>query len=560
MQWVFSILIAVALVAPCAAGGAVISVTTFGAIADDGLDDFPAINNAIQSAHTGDTIFIPAGTFDITQPIEPRSNMTVAGDSRTSTIVRFSGATRTVMMAIEDATNVNVTHLTLDGNNSTVPSNGLYAADSTNLNIDDIAVQNLGSVTGFSPHAIFFAGDVTNSLVQNTLLTNIGPTSNWGAGIRVSNDSNNNQIINNTIQGTGRGGILCDTDSTNLVIRNNTVTGSGLNGGTGLGIEVNDGCDRAVIEDNHIDHWLSVDASNQVAVRRNVISDTTFKYAGLELVSAKDAVFTDNVVNGGAKLGISISGGAAKQYALFSGNSINGASTWGMQIQGDVGRASKMYFYKNVFTGTLRNSPDTNFPPQGQGVRINGDSDHLVFDSNNISSNEGNGIQLISASTINNLTFAKNQVKFNGLKAYDGSATAGLTWYSNVVASNGSNSQPSQTGPNDWLRLTESTVQLEVGDTLEFSIFPDQTAFAHVLWDFGDGPPITTLSASHAYDAPGSYHVTMLAWNVSGVATFAQTLVQVGDPNDAAPAMPEPSCCVALLAMLTLMHRNRRPI
>ncbi len=558
MRVVAVLFVAAALAARGVADAAVINVTSFGAIADDGLDDFPAINSAIQSAHSGDTVFIPAGTFDITQPIEPKSNMTLAGDSRTSTIVRFSGTDRTVLMAIEDATNVSVTHLTLDGNNSTAPSNGLFADYSSAININDIAVRNLGSVTGFSPHAIFFASNVTNSVVQNNLLTNIGTTSNWGAGIRVSSGSSNNQIIGNTIQDTGRGGILCDNGSLNLQIRNNTVTGSGTNGGTGLGIELDSGCNLAVVEDNHLDHWLSVDASNQVAVRRNVITDTTFKYAGLELVSAQDNVFTDNTVAGGAKLGISISGSAAKQYVLWSGNSIGGASTWGMQIQGDTGKASRMYFYKNVFTGTLRNSPDTNFPPQGHGVRINGDSHHLVFDSNNISSNEGDGIQLISASSINNLTFVKNQIKFNGLKAYDGSNTNNLTWYANVVASNGSNTQPSQTGPNNWLRLPESTAELNVGDSLEFSLFPDESTFAHVLWDFGDGPPVTTLSASHTYDLPGSYTVTMLAWDVAGAATFAQTQVDVVDPNNVAPAMPEPATGAAVLAILITTRRKRR--
>jgi len=71
-------------------------------------------------------------------------------------------------------------------------------------------------------------------VIQNNTFSNLGTQSTWGAGVRVAHNSNNVQVLGNTVTNTGRGGILCDNDSTDLVIRNNTVTGSGQNNGTGL--------------------------------------------------------------------------------------------------------------------------------------------------------------------------------------------------------------------------------------------------------------------------------------------------------------------------------------
>lgn len=79
--------------------------------------------------------------------------------------------------------------------------------------------------------------------------------------------------------------------------------------GEGLGIEIWGGCPRSLIEDNVLDHWLSVDQGTQSAVRRNVIGtdDGTLKGFGIEII-ARDAVVTDNIVNRGAHIALSVCG------------------------------------------------------------------------------------------------------------------------------------------------------------------------------------------------------------------------------------------------------------
>ena len=95
----------------------------------------------------------------------------------------------------------------------------------------------------------------TDSRIENCVIENVAPDDAWGAGIRLSWGSSRNQIIGCKVRNTGRGGIFGNDGSHDLVIRRNTVTGSH---GEKLGIEVWGGCDRCVIEDNRIDHWLSV--------------------------------------------------------------------------------------------------------------------------------------------------------------------------------------------------------------------------------------------------------------------------------------------------------------
>lgn len=51
-----------------------IDVTAYGAVADDGRDDAPAINAALRDARAGDVVTIPAGTFHLDAPVVLRTD------------------------------------------------------------------------------------------------------------------------------------------------------------------------------------------------------------------------------------------------------------------------------------------------------------------------------------------------------------------------------------------------------------------------------------------------------------------------------------------------------
>lgn len=508
--------------------GQIIDITRYGAVANDGKDDWAAIAAAIKAAGPGDTIKIPAGEFDISRGIVCKSNISLLGAGARSSMIKFIGSASTNLVSLDGVSNVTIAGVTLDGNDSAHAAQGIWSRNSSGLNLHDLAVENLNANGGLGPQGVYFASKVTHSVIANSTFSNIGLASRWGAGIRIGRGSSNNQVLSNTITNTGRGGILCDDHSTNLVIRKNTIRGSGRTA-EGLGIELWKGCSNSIVEDNTLDHWLSLDASNCVAVRRNTISDKsgTYRFCGLEVVDSQNDIFTDNTVDGGQKIGVSESGTGPKRYLYFGHNTIKAASTWGMQIQGEAGGASRQYFYKNTFTGTIKSGPNTLYAPQGHGVRFNGSAKNIVLDLNTISDNQGAGIE-ITDNTTSNLRVIGNTITGNGGAAVDGSAANSL-WAGNTVTANAQNNAPASAA---GLAVPSATVsdegKLHVGEPVKFSIHVSGIgSIVNVLWDFGEGVPVAGRSGTHTYHAPGTYRVTAIAWDASGAAAFKQLTINV---------------------------------
>src|SRR4051812_48297750 len=94
---------AIAPIAPARARGAVLDVTTFGAIPDDSIDDADAINAAVQAAAPGDTVVIPAGVFNVSSQVFALSNVTITGGGRDATILRRTGNSTAPLLGIVNA-------------------------------------------------------------------------------------------------------------------------------------------------------------------------------------------------------------------------------------------------------------------------------------------------------------------------------------------------------------------------------------------------------------------------------------------------------------------------
>ncbi|RPH31486.1 PKD domain-containing protein, partial [bacterium] len=357
---------------------------------------------------------------------------------------------------------------------------------------------------------------VTDSTIANNKITNIAVSSQWGAGIRLSHGSSRNRIDGNTISMTGRGGILCNEGCTDLVIRENTITGSG---GTGLGIELHTGCARGLIESNRVDHWISLDSSDSCAVRRNTVSDKSgiVKFAGLEAI-ARNCIFTDNLIDGGAQIGISVSGNMPKEYVLWARNTVKACGTWGVQLQGDSGGIAYQYFYRNKFLNTKRNDPQAMYPDQGNGFRFNANCHYISLDRNEIRDNEGDGIQLSSG--LSELSFTNNVIRGNIHASISGNPGSDLEWSGNTVAGNGSNVELSSQGFSNRKPVAAFTCPAVVqpGQTVSFSnrSYDPDGSIGHVLWDFDDGLPATDRNPTHAYSNTGSHTVTLVVWDNLG--------------------------------------------
>jgi parallel beta-helix repeat protein len=510
---------------------------------DHASSNSAALRAALDRAAPGDTINLPAGTFPISSSISLRSRITLAGAGSVSTTLTAAFSREQAMIVGGGLANVDLYGFTLFGAGDADVTEGIQLEKSTAMNLHDLAIVSLpgsddpGAPLG--PHAIDCTSDVTHSSFTAITARSIGIGRTWGGGIRLSWNSSGNKITHCTIDQTGRGGIFCNDGATDNVIADNTVTGSG---GVGLGIEVQN-CDRSLIERNKIDHWLSVDNCSLSAIRGNTIAatDKTYKLCGIEIVDCHDVIVSDNTVNGGAKVGLSLSGPHPKTRMLFSGNLFTNANTWGAQIQGDAGGASDLYFEHNGFVATQQ-GPDPLYPNQGHGLRINGNAHHLTFERNEITNNTGSGLQ-ITGDDVDDLSFYKNLISNNRGGSVDSDPIKHLAWIGNQVFPI----------PRHWIQDAQQAAEPRLvvnianataaapgadrvitttGSPLHFTL---STGAAYVprdvLWDFGSGLPRTGLTAEEKFDKPGSHVITVITWDSAGGAALVDATIDVRKPN-----------------------------
>ncbi len=324
--------------------------------------DSTSIASALKRSRSGDIIHLPEGDYRLSEPLRPKSGVRIIGADQDKTRLTYAGDKPAALVQIENCEDCELADFTLDGRSNPLVHQGIGGGKSRRLWLHHLTIRNLKAKT-WGPHAILFSGvnptmmdGVTDSRITDCLIENIGLDAEYGGGIRLAWGCVRNQVLNNTIRNTGRGGIFGD-HSPELIIRGNRVTGSG---GEGLGIEIWGGCPRSIIEDNNIDHWLSVDQGHQSALRRNHIGaeDGSLKFLGIEII-ARDIVVTDNVVARGAHIGLSVSNTPAKRNVYWGYNTIRDCAQWARSC-----KASRAAW--RIITSTSarsRTQPTTTRPP-----------------------------------------------------------------------------------------------------------------------------------------------------------------------------------------------------
>ena len=221
------------------------------AIAPLGFDS-QAVADAINRVSPGDTIQLPAGTYELDEAIRPKSKIRLIGAGQGKSTLVYRGTKPSVLISLADCGYVELAHMTLDGQNSHLLHQGISGGNSRRLWLHHLAIRNLANIRTWGPHAILFSGHnptmergVTDSRITDCRIENIGVGAEYGGGIRLAWGCVRNQVLGNTIHKTGRGGIFGD-HSAELVIRHNRVSGSG---GEGLGIEIWGGCPRSLIRE-----------------------------------------------------------------------------------------------------------------------------------------------------------------------------------------------------------------------------------------------------------------------------------------------------------------------
>ncbi len=491
-----------------------------------------SIAAAVARSQPGDVVAIPAGTYTVTEPIKPRSRTKLVGAGAGKTVLRFGGDQAHVIIDLAGVTDIEVVALTIDGARNPLAVQGILATRARRLKLHDIAIRDFVKGGDFGPHGIHFTGDesvpdsgVTDSVISDCTFERIGMDSRWGAAIRLSHGSSRNLILRNRIDGTGRGGILCDNGSTDVVIQLNVVTGSG---GECLGIEVNGKCDRAVIEGNRVDHWISVAGCDLCAVRHNEIQSPSgaAEFSGIEAIG-RNLVITDNMVGEGQQIGLSLSEQSDRCFYGF--NTVRGATQWGAQLDGDV---AHQYFYRCTFADTPVGKGKPMYPgDEGNGFRILNKATQLVFEECQFLDNARFGIQMIG-SDVNAVSFDRCTIAGNKQRAVDGPDSYSiLEWVGCRVEGNGDNSLPAvkpfaQPAP---VASFEAPADGRVAERLAFANTSRAASgtVASVLWDFGDGPPVVEDQPTHIYQRAGTYRVTLVIWDSSGRAARTEREIRV---------------------------------
>ncbi len=521
----------------------ILDIRTYGAVAGDATDDRTAIQNTLNAAAAGDTVSMPAGLFLISGTLTPPSSIKVIGAGPETTIVQYTGASASALFSLAGRSQVEMARFTLLGNVSAL--NGITANNGTGHFLHHLTVRDFTAPTGFVI-GIYFTGGVTNSVIADNLFRNMGTQSQWGGGMRIASGSNHNQVLRNTVQNAGRGGMHFERSQGN-VIRENRISGSGLGqGGTnvGLGLEVWGGCDSSLIEDNVVDHWLSVDGSSYTSVRRNTVgvSDGTYKWAGLELVSSSQCVFTDNSVDDGAHIGISGSNNPVKDNVYWAFNVIRRATTWGGQIQGDSGGAHRHFFYGNRFEFMPAAHPQAVYTGQGHGLRFNGNGNEMTLDSNAFNANGGAALQLLGA--LERFYVLHNSITNNAAVISGSFSGLHLDWNSNTLSGNTLNNPPASRGVDNVRPSASFTAPAQgvVNTPISFastSSDPDGTV-NYSLWDFGEGLPSIVPTTTHVFARTGVFRVTLVVWDDKGYAARAERFVTVNPTGTGVIGSPHP--------------------
>jgi len=523
---------AIACMWSAAAGAATVNVTG---------SDSVAIEAALTQAKPGDVVRLPAGTYAITETIRLRPGVRLTGAGADATVLAFHGQTPLSMLSVTGADDAEVCDLTLTGNDDPNARQGIVGSDARGVRIRNVTVRDLAAAGDFGPHGIRFTGraddhqgGITDSEVADCRFERIGVGAPFGCAIRLSNGSSRNRVVGNTITATGRGGIFADNASTDLVIRGNTVAQSG---GEGLGIEVWEGCDRAVIEDNRIDHWLSIGGCDSCAARGNTVSDTSgeVRFCGIEVIGSK-CVVTDNTVDGGQWIGISVSGTWAKQFVFYGRNTVAGCRQWGAQFQGESGGIACHHFVRCAFIRQpLASGAVLHAGVEGQGFRFNGNCRRVTFDECGFEHNGRLGLQFIG-SDLDLLRFSRCSIRANAAGAAGPvGGDVRIEWDACDATGNGSNELPAGTPlpGKPFVAHVDGPAGGVAGETLAFTnATPDFGAGWTALWDFDDGPPVAQAGGNlspvgHVFSAPGTYRVTLVVWDDVAHAASVERVVEI---------------------------------
>ena len=477
-------------------GAAALNVRDFGAVPNDGMNDAPGIQAAInQAGASGAAVYLPAGIYDLNHGLRAKSNLVMRGAGSASAL-RAKGNFEAVVIA--QVSHVVLEALTLDGGQT---------AQSFGASL--ISIINSSRIT-----------------VRRTSLLN----SRW-TGVFVTNSSGVS-IVDNQIDRPALHGIEANNGVADLVVERNHITSAGTNAGDithGKGIAVtcphglcrNVGIVGNTVKNSHqiaIELWaglggagitggvisgnvierlnpggeqfgISIDSSRHIAVTGNTIRGTVF---ALEAAAARQVAFIDNTVESPVN-GILLSAGASE--IVIAHNLIKAPRSKGIEIYSGAAPDGKIYPAKNL---TVIGNEILN--PKDRGIFLNtlGANVDFLVRGNTVTGGERSGLFIHDA---DGGVVADNYIAGNNRS---GNPSQEANYYYNVTAGRlrkilrFNNYQSGQTDEDDRGGVMSRTPPAERG-RIRLSGEMKLGAAGNSRWSFGADAPARPCVA-------GSFH------------------------------------------------------
>jgi nitrous oxidase accessory protein len=262
-------------------------------------DDYSFIQEAINNASEGDTIFVKNGIYY--ELFLVNKSICLVGENRDATVIDGSEDFGNVIEVV--GTNITIANLTIQkaSGNPIYYMHGINIdRDSTNIVISNntikdnfgFGIYHEGLITDFSNITI-----VGNNITDNTITAiaiSCGDNNtishnrieNHGFGISLS-DSSNNVVAENSITDISNYGIDIDYGTNNLIFRNNiTATKSGIS---------QSGSNNTISENNitNSENGISLHSAHDNTITGNNVSDNQ---SGFSLAASTHNVIHENLI------------------------------------------------------------------------------------------------------------------------------------------------------------------------------------------------------------------------------------------------------------------------
>ncbi len=442
-----------------AGNGLYLNAKDYGAAGTGNTDDYPSLQaalNAIAIAGKG-ALFIPAGTYSLSQDLVVPSNCLVLGSGRGS-ILRAANASLTNCLKLSSVSHCMIANLAIDGNKANVQQIGIQYVSLSGIQItnsDDI------TITGCYIHDCYVSGIManggcTNLLISNNRLVNCFDNQVY---IRAQNTTpytpcNYATITGNICSGGSYSGIQV-LGSSYVAITGNTCYNNGPTAaqGDGIGSEgsshitiAGNVCYNNGIQGIHVRYTSEVGANQQsshVVVSGNECYGHTSgngDAGGIAVDDTDDIVVSGNVVYGN-QFGINVNGGQGMgvSHCQLIGNSVRNNSNVGLRIA--PGTGSEYVLQDNYVTDSggdnvfcyapvvIQGGVYARAAANKEGIHLLSGSNGSVIDGAVIYDNQDNGILIDSPVTgveIRNCLF-NNVVGTNQRRALQEQSGAGPT-------------------------------------------------------------------------------------------------------------------------------------